>query len=83
LLLDNQASKIAASLKYSKRKELEITDLNNIYLKQNKINIINLDQGSAWLDTGSFEGLLDAANFVRTLEKRQGLDIAPLFKYKN
>jgi glucose-1-phosphate thymidylyltransferase len=81
--LDNQASKIAASLKYSKRKELEITDLNNIYLKQNKINIINLDQGSAWLDTGSFEGLLDAANFVRTLEKRQGLDIAPLFKYKN
>ena len=81
--LDSQASKIAASLKYSKRKELEITDLNNIYLKKNDINIINLEQGTAWLDTGSFEGLLDAANFVRTLEKRQGLDIAPLHKIKN
>lgn len=80
--LDNQASKIAQSLKYSKRKELEITDLNNIYLKKNKINIINLDQGTAWLDTGSFEGLLDAANFVRTLEKRQGINTAPLFKIK-
>ena len=76
--LDNQASQIAKKLKYSKRKELEITDLNNIYLKKNNINIVNLDQGTAWLDTGSFEGLLDAANFVRTLEKRQGLDIAPL-----
>lgn len=76
--LDNQASQIAKKLKYSKRKELEITDLNNIYLKKNNINIINLDQGTAWLDTGSFEGLLDAGNFVRTLEKRQGLDIAPL-----
>jgi glucose-1-phosphate thymidylyltransferase len=81
--LDNQASKIARSLKYSKRKELEITDLNNIYLKKNKINIVSLDQGIAWLDTGSFEGLLDAANFVRTLEKRQGLDIAPLYKIKS
>jgi glucose-1-phosphate thymidylyltransferase len=81
--LDNQASKIAQSLKYSKRKELEITDLNNIYLKKNKINIVNLDQGIAWLDTGSFEALLDAANFVRTLEKRQGLDTAPLYKIKS
>lgn len=81
--LDNQASKIAQSLKYSKRKELEITDLNNIYLKKNKVNIIKLDQGTAWLDTGSFDGLLDAANFVRTLEKRQGINTAPLYKIKN
>lgn len=81
--LDNEASEIAKGLKYSKRKELEITDLNNIYLKKNKINIVNLDQGIAWLDTGSFEGLLDAANFVRTLEKRQGINTAPLYKIKN
>ena len=81
--LDNEASEIAKGLKYSKRKELEITDLNNIYLKKNKTNIVSLDQGTAWLDTGSFEGLLDAANFVRTLEKRQGINTAPLYKIKN
>lgn len=81
--LDKDASKIAKKLKYSKRKELEITDLNNYYLKKNIVNIINLDRGTAWLDTGSFEGLLDAANFVRTLEKRQGLDITALKKSKH
>lgn len=76
--LDFLASKIARKLKLSKRNELEITDLNNIYLKKKSTKIINLDKGTAWLDTGSFEGLLNASNFVRTLEIRQGIDIAPL-----
>lgn len=74
----NSVKKISNSIKPSKRNELEITDLNNIYLKEKKIDIVKLDRGTAWLDTGSFEGLLNASNFVRTLEVRQGIDIAPL-----
>ncbi len=76
--LDNKAPLIASRLKYSKRNELEITDINNEYLKNKNTKVINLDKGTAWLDTGSFEGLLNASNFVRTLEIRQGIDIAPL-----
>jgi len=76
--LDALAPKNAKKLKPSKRNELEITDLNNLYLKRKDTKIINLDKGIAWLDTGSFEGLLNASNFVRTLEVRQGIDIAPL-----
>lgn len=76
--LDNKASKLSKKLKFSKRGELEITDLNNIYLKNKKISVMKLDKGTAWLDTGSFEGLLNASNFVRTLEVRQGIDIAKI-----
>lgn len=76
--LDALAPKNARKLKPSSRNELEITDLNNLYLKKKSTKVINLDKGTAWLDTGSFEGLLNASNFVRTLEVRQGIDIAPL-----
>lgn len=76
--LDEFASKNALKLKPSSRNELEITDLNNLYLRNKNTKVINLDKGTAWLDTGSFEGLLNASNFVRTLEVRQGINIAPL-----
>lgn len=78
--LDNKASLYASKLKPSSRNELEISDLNNIYLKDKKTKVINLSQGTAWLDTGSFEGLLNASNFVRTIETRQGIDITSLNK---
>jgi glucose-1-phosphate thymidylyltransferase len=81
--LDSNASRYAEKLKPSKRKELEITDLNNLYLKKKKTNIINLKKGTVWLDTGSFEGLLNANNFVKTIEDRQGIDIAPLKNLTN
>jgi glucose-1-phosphate thymidylyltransferase len=81
--LDSDAPKFAAKLKPSKRNELEITDLNNLYLKKITTKVVNLDKGTAWLDTGSFEGLLNASNFVRTIEVRQGIDIAPLKNITN
>lgn len=73
--LDKNAPKLAKKLKYSNRQELEITDLNNLYLKKKNTRVVKLDKGVAWLDTGSFDGLLNAANFVMTLEKRQGLTL--------
>jgi glucose-1-phosphate thymidylyltransferase len=76
--LDNKAPELAKKLKFSKRGELEITDLNNIYLKNKKMIVTKLDKGTVWLDTGSFEGLLNASNFVRTLEVRQGIDITKI-----
>ena len=78
--LDNKASLYASKLKPSSRNELEISDLNNIFLKDKKTKVINLGHGTAWLDTGSFEGLLNASNFVRTIETRQGIDITSLNK---
>ena len=78
--LDNKAPLYASKIKPSTRNELEITDLNNIYLQDKKTKVINLDQGTAWLDTGSFDGLLNASNFVRTIETRQGIDITSLYK---
>jgi glucose-1-phosphate thymidylyltransferase len=68
----------AKTIKPSKRGELEITDLNNIYMQANNLNVHTLKRGFAWLDTGTHESLLDASNFIHTVEKRQGIKIACL-----
>jgi glucose-1-phosphate thymidylyltransferase len=70
---DNTVIEKARSLKPSPRGELEITDLNRIYLKENKLEVKLMGRGMAWLDTGTYESLLQAANFIATLEQRQGL----------
>jgi len=70
---DNTVIAKAKSLKPSPRGELEITDLNRIYLKEKKLEVKLMGRGMAWLDTGTYESLLQAANFIATLEQRQGL----------
>jgi glucose-1-phosphate thymidylyltransferase len=72
---DEQAAAIAASLTPSHRGELEISDLNQIYLRDRKLRVEQLPRGTAWLDTGTFQGLLDASQFVHSVEARQGLKI--------
>ncbi len=72
---DNEVVNIAGSLKPSERGELEITDVNNAYLKRGKLNAVTLGRGYAWLDTGTPESLLDASKFIEMMEKRQGLKI--------
>jgi glucose-1-phosphate thymidylyltransferase len=67
---------MAKSLKPSKRGELEITDLNRLYLNQQKLNVEVMGRGYAWLDTGTHESLLEASQFIATLENRQGLKVA-------
>lgn len=75
---DSQVVKHATSLKPSPRGELEITDLNKIYLKEKRLKVETMGRGIAWLDTGTADGLLDASNFIATIEKRQGYKIACL-----
>jgi glucose-1-phosphate thymidylyltransferase len=73
---DQQVCDIAAHIKPSARGELEITDVNRVYLEQNQLNVEMMGRGYAWLDTGTHDSLLDAAGFIATLQKRQGLMVA-------
>ncbi len=75
-MYDNDVVDVAKSIKPSVRGELEITDVNKVYLERGSLKVELFDRGTAWLDTGTIQSLLDAANFIRVLEERQGLRIA-------
>lgn len=75
---DNDVVRVAEGLKPSPRGELEITDVNRSYLAKGKLKLVRLSRGAAWLDTGTHQSLLEASNFIATVENRQGLQIACL-----
>lgn len=74
-MYNNDVAEISKSISPSPRGELEITDVNKVYLKQGRLRVELFDRGTAWLDTGTFQSLLDAANFIKVLQDRQGLKI--------
>lgn len=75
---DNDVVKIAKNVKPSARGELEITDINEAYLQQKKLQVSVMDRGSAWLDTGTIDSMVDAAEFIRVIQKRTGLNIGSI-----